>query len=169
MLSSLALSVARSGSCTPMLGAVAAVATHIRPWLATRFRRSYAAQAMMACVDSESDAEVDRPVRPASGSILAGLEQPAPIPAVQGRIHSIDTFSAVDGPGLRMVVFEQVRCYAHAGTCRYIIDKAYISHTYRALYRARQLFPGCFSGALSMLLCCCCAGMCHALCVLFQP
>jgi hypothetical protein len=35
-------------------------------------------------------------------------EKVAPIPAVAGRIHSVDTFSAVDGPGLRMVVFEQV-------------------------------------------------------------
>jgi hypothetical protein len=30
------------------------------------------------------------------------------VPEEAGRIHSIDSFSAVDGPGVRMVVFEQV-------------------------------------------------------------
>lgn len=70
--------------------------------------------------DSESDVEPEKPCMPVSGSHVAikGLEQPAAIPAVKGRIHSIDTFSAVDGPGLRMVVFEQVRCLSSMLRCQ---------------------------------------------------
>lgn len=109
MLSSLALSLARSTACctsAPMLGAVGAVAHHLRPWLdGYRFRRNFAAQAMQVAADSDSDVE-QLPVYSHPASHL--VEKPAPVPAVKGRIHSVDTFSAVDGPGLRMVVFEQV-------------------------------------------------------------
>jgi hypothetical protein len=112
MLSSLALSVARSSAATctsaPMLGAVAAVARHIRPWLS--LRRGVAAQAcVMQTADSDSDVEQPTLVSQLAASSSRYIEKPAPIPAVPGRIHSVDTFSAVDGPGLRMVVFEQVR------------------------------------------------------------
>jgi hypothetical protein len=60
----------------------------------------------------DSDSEVEQlPAAPHPSSSLVDKvsEKVAPIPAVAGRIHSVDTFSAVDGPGLRMVVFEQVR------------------------------------------------------------
>jgi len=82
------------------------VAHHLRPWLdGYRFRRNFAAQAMQVAADSDSDVE-QLPVYSHPASHL--VEKPAPVPAVKGRIHSVDTFSAVDGPGLRMVVFEQV-------------------------------------------------------------
>lgn len=120
MLSSLAMSLAQSSvSCTsaPMLGAVGAVTSRLRPWLASYSfaRRSFAAQAMpQTASDADSDAEqlpaYSRPVQPAAAAPF--MEKPAPIPVASGRIHSVDTFSAVDGPGLRMVVFEQVRLQA---------------------------------------------------------
>lgn len=112
MLSSLACSLASSSACfthAPMLGAVGAVANHLRPWLAScRFsqRRNIAAQALQA-VDSDSDVD-QQPMSVLTHPASDVAVKPAPVPAVSGRIHSVDTFSAVDGPGLRMVVFEQV-------------------------------------------------------------
>lgn len=111
MLSSLAVSLGRAGALqSPVItGAVCAVAHHIRPWLASsRFRRCFAAQALQA-FDSDSEIEQLAAAPHPSSSVVDKLsEKVAPIPAVAGRIHSVDTFSAVDGPGLRMVVFEQV-------------------------------------------------------------
>lgn len=116
MLSALATSLASSASSAacfthaPMLGAVGAAMAHLRPWLASRQqRRGVAAQAALSMLDSDSDAEQQPALSVLSQPPAVTLEKPAPIPAVQGRIHSVDTFSAVDGPGLRMVVFEQVR------------------------------------------------------------
>jgi hypothetical protein len=120
MLSALATSLASSASSAacfthaPMLGAVGAAMAHLRPWLASRHQhqqsRGVAAQAALcSMLDSDSDAEQQPAVSLLSHPPTVTLEKPAPIPAVQGRIHSVDTFSAVDGPGLRMVVFEQVR------------------------------------------------------------
>lgn len=85
--------------------------SHLRPWLASRHQhqqaRGVAAQAALSMLDSDSDEQPA--VAVLSHPPTVGLEKPAPIPVAQGRIHSVDTFSAVDGPGLRMVVFEQVR------------------------------------------------------------
>jgi hypothetical protein len=125
---------------------------------------------MMA--DSESDVEPEKPCMPSSGSHLAtkGLEQPAAIPAVKGRIHSIDTFSAVDGPGLRMVVFEQVRCLCmHAEMPITICSSQHAVLVFIHLATAVEVgLPWVAAGHTSA----CCpvfAGVCHALRVLLQP
>lgn len=128
MLSSLALSLGSQAACSlhvPMLGAVGAVANHIRPWLAThRHRRSYTAPAVDSDVSDAETAAVSPAVQ-THAVHAGGVQQPAPIPAVPGRIHSIDTFSAVDGPGLRMVVFEQVGspCMTTPGTEAYLHEQ----------------------------------------------
>lgn len=54
----------------------------------------------------------------------ASEDEVTPIPAVSGRIHSVESFSAVDGPGVRMVVFEQVRLRVRACVSLEVADLA---------------------------------------------
>jgi hypothetical protein len=87
-----------SSSCSGIASVVSQVAasqhglrllTHVWNSVSQQQQRRCMAQVKLATQPQQSDRTSD-------------------LPEEAGRVHSVDSFSAVDGPGVRMVVFEQV-------------------------------------------------------------
>lgn len=90
------------------LAGVAAHAAHAAPVLSQALAASTGISAAAAAPVLSGVLKLVRRGMTQVAYAAASDAEPTPIPEQAGRIHSVDSFSAVDGPGVRMVVFEQV-------------------------------------------------------------